>query len=295
MMQRITLPVLCALLLATPALAQTYQGRDDSVFVWSRRMAPGSTLSLHNVNGPIDVKASPGDIVEIRAEKRDRGSRGGIRDIAFDVTESASGVRVCTVIRDESSCDDGSFDNVRVSVHYTVSLPRNARLRASTGNGAVSVERAGADVDVSSGNGAVRIGETEGQVTASTGNGDLEIQSAKGPVKANTGNGRIVVATSVGPVSANTGNGDIDVRMQTLTGSSDLEFTTGSGAVRVTLPADFSGDVDASTGNGSLRSDFDIKLIGRIDPQHVHGTIGNGGRRLRVSTGNGRLELLKGS
>ncbi|HKN65335.1 MAG TPA: hypothetical protein VJW73_03615, partial [Gemmatimonadaceae bacterium] len=90
-------------------------------------------------------------------------------------------------------------------------------------------------------------------------------------------------------------NGDIDVRMQTLSASGDMEFRSGSGAVRVTLPADFNGDIDASTGNGELRTDFAIRLVGRLDPQHMRGTIGTGGRLLRLSTGNGRLEIRKGS
>jgi hypothetical protein len=294
-MQRIALSFLGTCLLASPAFAQNYLGRDDEVFTWSRKMAAGSTLTVHNISGPIDVKASSNDEVEIRAEKHNRGSRNGIRDVAFDISESGSGVRVCTVYRDDTGCDGGSYNNMRISVRYVISLPRNVRLRANTGNGEVSVEKAGADVDVNSGNGAVRIGQTEGRVTANTGNGDLEIESAKGPVEASSGNGRIHVSTASGPVTAHTGNGDIDVRIQSVSGDSDLEFHTGSGSIRVTLPNDFNGDIDASTGNGSLRSDFDIKLIGRLDPQHIRGTIGSGGRRIRLQTGNGRLELRRGS
>src|SRR5690349_15214013 len=161
-------------------------------------------------------------------------------------------------------------------------MPRNARLRATTGNGELSVERGGSDVELHTGNGGIRIGETEGRVVAATGNGDLEVESARGPVRASTGNGRIFVSTAAGPVSATTGNGDIDVRMQSLSTDADMDFRSGSGAVRVTLPADFNGDVDASTGNGELRTDFAIKLIGRLDPQHMRGTIGNGGRTIRL-------------
>jgi DUF4097 and DUF4098 domain-containing protein YvlB len=157
------------------------------------------------------------------------------------------------------------------------------------------VERAGAQVELSTGNGAIHIGETDGRVTASTGNGDVEVESARGPVRASTGNGRIFVSTAAGPVSASTGNGDIDVRMKTLSANSDMAFSSGSGAVRITLPPDFNGDVDASTGSGDLRTDFAIKLVGRLDPQHMRGTIGTGGRMIHLSTGSGRLEIRKGS
>lgn len=281
--------------LATTVNAQqNARGRGDSVFVWSARLDDGRSLTIKNIVGGITVTQATGDRVEVRAEKRMRG-RGDPSDISFDVQESSSGATICTVYRGESACDEGSFSNTRFSVRYTVAMPRGLRLHASTGNGDLSVESAGSDVELHTGNGGIRIGETEGRVTAATGNGDLEVGGARGPVRASTGNGRIFVATAAGPVSANTGNGDIDVSMQSLTASGDMEFRSGSGAVRVTLPADFNGDVDASTGNGELRTDFAIRLVGRLDPQHMRGTIGNGGRMLRLSTGNGRLEIRKGS
>ena len=284
-----------SLAFAATANAQSFRGRNDSTFSWTARLGDGAMLTIKNIVGGITVTEARGDEVEVRAQKQLRG-RGDPTDIGFDVQQSSSGATICTVYRGESACDEGnSFSNTRFSVRYTVAIPRGLRLRASTGNGELSVEHAGSEVELHTGNGGIRIGQTEGSVVAATGNGDLEVDGARGPVRANTGNGHIYVATSAGPVSANTGNGDIDVRMQSLSDRGDMEFRSGSGAVRVTLPSDFNGDVDASTGNGELRTDFAIKLIGRLDPQHMHGTIGSGGRMLRLSTGNGRLEIRKGS
>jgi hypothetical protein len=280
--------------LATALDAQNWRGRGDSAFVWSARIADGGTLTIKNIVGGITVTEASGDRVEVRAEKRLRG-RGESSDISFDVQESGSGATICTVYRGDSACEEGGFKNTRFDVKFIVAMPRGLRLRASTGNGELFVERAGSEVDVRTGNGNIRIGQTEGRVTAATGNGDLEVESARGPVRASTGNGRVYVVTSAGPVSASTGNGDIDVRMQSLSADGDMNFVSGSGAVRITLPADFNGNVDASTGNGELRTDFEIRLIGRLDPQHMRGTIGTGGRTIRLQTGNGRLEIRKGS
>jgi hypothetical protein len=77
--------------------------------------------------------------------------------------------------------------------------------------------------------------------------------------------------------------------MQTLKTEDDMSFSSGSGAIRLTLPAEFNGEIDAGTGNGSLQSDFPIQLRGRMDPQHLRGTIGNGGRLIKMRSGNGRL------
>jgi DUF4097 and DUF4098 domain-containing protein YvlB len=238
--------------------------------------------------------------VEIRAEKRT--SRGDITDVAFDVRTASNGdVTFCSVQRSQNPCDeergrdhdddDGWRRNVSVST--TVLVPRGARIRLATGNGAVMVEGVGGDVNVATGNGRVSVGATTGLVRVSTGNGDVSVQDAKAPVVVRTGNGRVTVVTAEGPVDARSGNGDIDVRIASLKPSEDMQFSTGSGSVRVTLPVGYNGELDATTGNGEVRSDFDLQVKGRLDPRRVRATIGSGGPMLKLTTGNGRLELRK--
>ncbi|MDB4878149.1 MAG: hypothetical protein JWM41_4595 [Gemmatimonadetes bacterium] len=282
-----------ALLLTSPSLAQ--QGRDDATFTWSKQLGADSRLTIRNGNGPISVRESSSNRVEVRAAKIVR-SGGSTRDVAFDVRESNGEVEICTLYDQQQSCGDrnrGYRNTNRVRVEFTVLVPRSTRVNASTGNGDVTIERAGADVSVSTGNGKVMVGETTGRVDATSGNGDVRIESANGPVTVTTGNGRIDVTTALGAVNANTGNGDIDVRMKSLPSDAGMTFNSGSGAIRVTLPDGFNGRIDASSGNGSLRSDFDISIVGRLDAQHVRGTIGKGGPLLRLNTGNGQIELRK--
>jgi len=112
-------------------------------------------------------------------------------------------------------------------------------------------------------------------------------------VKVSTGNGRVTVNTAQGPVAASTGSGDIVVRMKTVSSDADMSFSSGSGAIRLTLPADYNGRIDATSGSGSLRSDFEISIVGRLDSHHVRGTIGKGGSLIRLSTGSGQIELRK--
>jgi DUF4097 and DUF4098 domain-containing protein YvlB len=112
-------------------------------------------------------------------------------------------------------------------------------------------------------------------------------------VDAHSGNGKVTVATAVGPVSASSGNGEITVRMARLPAEGDLEFRTGNGRVRVYAPGDLAGDLEARTGNGSFRSDYPVQVVGSFTPHRVRGTIGRGGRRIRMSSGNGDLELLR--
>ena len=296
-MRRSTLAVAGIALFASSLIsssAQAQQGRDDATFIWSKQLADGARLTIRNGDGPISVRESTGNRIEVRAAKIVR-ARGAARDVAFDVHESDGDVEICTLYDQQDSCRDRNrgTHNVRVRVEYTVLVPRSTRVNIATGNGDLTIERAGADVSATTGNGKINIGETAGRVDATTGNGDVTVESANGPVKVGSGNGRIFVTTAQGGVSANTGNGDVDVRMKSATSDSDMSFNSGSGSIRVSLPADFNGRIDASSGNGSLQSDFEISVIGRLDSHHVRGTIGKGGPLLRLNTGNGRIELRK--
>ena len=288
-----------ALLPATLS-AQALVGRADSVYTWRGALAAGRLLRVRNFNGPIEVRPSQGNTAEVRAEKRTR--RGALTDVAFDVETAPNGdVRFCAVQRGDDGCDndhrssrdddDGWGRDVTVSM--TVLVPRGTLLEVATGNGVVLVDGVGAEVKASTGNGRVTVRATEGAVRVSTGNGDVEVTDAKGPVRVSTGNGRVTANTSDGPVEVHSGNGDIDVRMSALRAKDDMKFSTGSGSVRVTLPADYNGELEARTGNGEVVSDFDLKMNGRMDPRHVRATIGSGGARLQLTSGNGRLELRK--
>jgi hypothetical protein len=298
-MPSIRASVLLAALIALPALsgAQTLLGRNDSIFTWRGPLRAGAVLTVKNHNGPIDVRPGSGTQVELRAEKRTR--HGNESDVAFDVETGSNGdVTICSTLRDNNPCDENrrgwNGDNGRsVSVAMTLLVPTGAQVRVSTGNGAVSVERVGADVSASTGNGRVNVLNTNGPVRVTTGNGDVVVREARGSVRVSTGNGRVSVSTTEGPVEARSGNGDIDVRMAAVRPSEDMTFSTGSGDVRVTLPTGYNGELDASTGNGTIESDFDLKLEGRMTPRRVRATIGSGGARLRLATGNGGLEVRR--
>jgi hypothetical protein len=295
---------LAAALAALPAIAtaQTLAGRDDPVYTWRGALPARALLTIRNFNGPIDVRASDGTSAEVRAEKRAARGRGSLRDVAFHVRTSSSGdVTFCSTYRDHDPCDDenrwsddSGDDHGMVTVAITVLVPRTAQLKVATGNGALTIDGVGADLQAATGNGRIRVSGTDGAVRATTGNGDVLIRDTRSRVHVTTGNGDVTVTTTEGPVQARSGNGDIVVSMSALKARDAMTFSTGSGEVRVTLPAGYSGELDATTGNGEIHSDFDLKLNGRITPRRIRATIGVGGPTLRLATGNGQLQIRKG-
>jgi hypothetical protein len=294
------------LLASAPTLAQAQREAErDTMFAWEERIPEGAWLRVRTLRGSIEVRDGDGRVAEVRAVKRSRRGvgRGALSRVTFEVRRDGDNVTVCAIWPTTRECDEDGYDSRgghddedddarHVSADFFVRLPRDVRLHAGTGNGAVRVEGTTAEVRASSGNGRVEVLAAGGAVSASSGNGDVTVDGADAAVTARSGNGAVRVSTARGPVSASSGNGRIDVRMRELRGA-DMEFRTGNGSVTVALPRDFEGQVEAHSGHGEVRSDFPITLTGPVRTGYVRGVIGRGGPTIRMSTGNGRLELRR--
>lgn len=263
-------------------------------FTWSESIASGAWLRIHNQNGSIDVRENSGNVAEVRAELRNGSASSEVR---YEVVRDGSNVTICAMLAGSGTCTEEGLRNSggnswrRGSVRFTVLLPRGVKLRAASGSGNVSVENAGEEVVASSGSGSLRVLAASGPVSANTGSGSVEVSDAGGPVQARTGSGGVRISTSGGPVNASTGSGGINVRMRTLRSAEDMEFRTGSGQITIALPDDFQGEIDASTGSGSVSTDFPITIQGSMSRGRLRGSIGQGGPRIRLSTGSGGISL----
>jgi hypothetical protein len=272
-------------LTAAPLAGQGIVGRNDQTFTLSESVSDGGWVRISTMNGRVDVSQGTGGRVEISAAKVIR--RGSVEDIGFVVRKENGGITICAVWDEEDECGaDGSYrgrnrprgwsNDHQGQANFTVRIPAGIRLRAASGNGAVNV--AGASIEV----------------IAATGNGEVTVREARGPVEAASGNGDIRVITANGPVTASTGNGEIDVSIAKLDRSPDMSFSTGNGSVTVRLPEGYGAEVEATTGNGHVSSDFPITMRGgRLDRTRLRGTIGNGGGKLSISSGNGDVEIKK--
>src|SRR5262249_20104094 len=129
---------------------------------------------------------------------------------------------------------------------------------------------------------------------ARTVNGEVEARSLTGSVEAHTVNGGVEVSTAR-PVAASTVNGSIDVRMGSGTWREPLEFSTVNGGITLELPEAVDADVRASTVNGAIQTELPLTVRGRFSRRQIEGTLGKGGKSLRLETVNGSIRLLRAS
>jgi DUF4097 and DUF4098 domain-containing protein YvlB len=105
-------------------------------------------------------------------------------------------------------------------------------------------------------------------------------------------NGKIDVTTS-GTALAETVNGSIRASLGSVAWDGARKFTTVNGSIEVELPAGINTYLAASTVNGHICSDFPITVRRRHTNRRARGTLGTGGRALKVSTVNGSITLAR--
>ena len=232
---------------------------------WRGSLSAGRAIEVKGVNGGIEAEPSSGGEVEVIAVKSARKSNPD--DVRIEVIEHAEGVTVCAVYptRDGDKpnvCAPGSGGrmstrNNDVSVHFRVRVPAGVRFEGRTVNGEVKAEGLSADVVATTVNGSVRVKTT-------------------------------------GLARAQTVNGSIRAWMGRADWSNELEFQTVNGTIDLSFPASLSADVHAETVNGEITSDFPLTVTGRFSKRRLDGTIGGGGRELRLQTVNGSVQIRRG-
>jgi DUF4097 and DUF4098 domain-containing protein YvlB len=222
---------------------------------WSGQIAAGKSMEVRTISGTIHVTAATGNVGEIEAKVRDVDGGAG-PTVRF--TEDEHGV-VARVETHEHGCecDQDRHDGTHDgTVDFEVHVPAGVRLLARAVHGSIDVDG------------------VSGPIDAHTVDGGIAIRSAAS-ARARTVNGSVTASFS---------KPDLD---------SDSELETVNGPVQVTLPATANAELVASTLNGEIH--VGLPFNGSTDRRSTHGSIGHGGRELRLRTINGTIEVSRGS
>ncbi len=246
-----------ALAFAASTAAAQAPAQDPDHWSWHGAVPAGKTLEIRGVNGSIRAQAGTGSEVVVTADKHGRDDDPST--VRIEVVNADDGVVICAVYPGRNNtCERGgghmSVHDNDVAVDFVAQVPPGVLFDGNNVNGGVEASGLTARVD---------LGTVNGGVTIETAGGDASGHTVNGGVRATVrGNGQ-------GRLSFETVNGSVDL---TLAG---------------TLNADFS----AETVNGGIESDFPITLSGRVNPRHIEGKIGDGGRELRLKTVNGGIRV----
>jgi putative adhesin len=231
-------------------------------WTYRARLAPKQWVWIRNTRGSVTVEPATGDSLQVSAVKTYRSSdTASVRLVAAPYD---GGLAVCAIWGDEAGCGPGQGDiklrgarHNDVAVDFTVRLPRNVGLGATTMVG------------------------------------DVHVAGARGPLMVHAMSGDVDVATTKGPVKVELVNGDVRVRMEAFGDTGAVSVTTINGSVSAELPSQLDADVEATTVNGSITTDYPLTVNGKFTGRNVKGTLGRGGRAVHLKTVNGSIKLKK--
>jgi hypothetical protein len=267
-------------------------------------------LRLTTFDGAIEVRSWDRPEVVVEIEKRGP-TREAVDGLVVEVEQDGSKIAV-EVKRPKSETLTGFGFHRSASAKLIVSVPQQTNVAARSGDGSIRIERVMGKLDLSTGDGTIRASDVDGVMTLHTGDGSVHVDNGQGQIDVDTGDGSVDVSGNLTAVKLHTGDGSIVFRADArIVMSDDWDISTGDGSVTLYLPRDFSAELDARTSDGGIRNELQVgekaeaeedagasggdrrerRRRDESSKREVRGRIGEGGKLLKIRTGDGAIRL----
>ena len=238
-------------------------------FQWEGQLAPGQLLEIRGVHGSIVAAGGSGKTATVTATKT--GNTSDVSGVRIMAVPYEGGVVICSIYPDSPDskhpnvCSPPGMDtylsasNNDVRVDFTVTVPEGVRLSANTLDG------------------------------------NVQATGLSGHVEAHALDGDVVVSTSR-RAQASTLHGSINATIGSTTWSGTQMFDAGNG-LHLQLPSDANTDVHAMAFLGAILSEFPQVIVTSArhgNSSMASGTLGAGGRSLRLFAFHGNITLHEG-
>jgi DUF4097 and DUF4098 domain-containing protein YvlB len=262
------------------------------------------TTVTFDPRGTVNISCAGGDVVVTGTDRgqivvKARTERGAIRFVS-------SGSNATLEPAANRGCSDARFE---------VSVPAGVKLVANTWSGSLRVNGVQGDVEAHAQSGDIEVRNAGDNLDVNTLSGDISVQGVRGTANIHTLSGDVTLDAARGNVEIESVSGDITLRdvvsrqVRTHSTSGDLEFggtivsagryefTTHSGELRLTLPADVGAQLSLSTFSGEIESAFPITLtpgmhgIGSSQAKKLNFSLGQGSARIIAETFSGDVTL----
>jgi DUF4097 and DUF4098 domain-containing protein YvlB len=177
-------------------------------------------------------------------------------------------------------------ESVSGSVHAQ-DIGREVRLTSVSGS--VEAENCGDDVRATSVSGSVTVTNAKGDVLAHSVSGDVHTNNPGGRVDANSSSGSVGVRAANGDVKGHSSSGSVTVQGNP-SGNSYWDLKTSSGTVEIAVPSDAKFHFSANAVSGQISAQIPI-VIEEQGKHSLRAHIGDGGGRVEIHTVSGSIEV----
>jgi DUF4097 and DUF4098 domain-containing protein YvlB len=292
-----TLVAACEVNLNTEGLAS----RDTRTY----KVTGTPDVVLDTFNGAIEVHSWDRNEVEVEVEKRAM-DQSLIDQITVEAEQK--GNTIVIRVKGPAGAEFHGLTighNISPSGRLRVAVPRATNLQARSGDGSIRAEEVDGKIVLTTKDGSVTVARLSGDIQIRTGDGSIRMERVTGKVDLETEDGSIVLSAKPTVLHAKTADGSIRATIDTDAVMSDnWDITTGDGSVVLALPSSFNAELDAETSDGSVRSthpelreedngrrrgeDSDERRERR---RSIRSKMGDGGKTLRVRTGDGTIRI----
>jgi len=269
--------------------AAEYSVREEKKFTVSGPVQ----LAVSTFDGSIEIRGWDRDEVVVEVERTGPDQKTVDR---IQVKATQTGNAITVDVQKPSPLETTGMRRTP-SANLVVSVPLKTAVVARSGDGSIEVRRVNGKLELDTDDGGVRVEEIVGDLTVRTGDGHVYGRKVDGQVEVHTGDGTIGLDGVLTGVKVETRDGAVDVTARPGSRTDgEWEVTTGDGDVRVEVPQGFGAEIDARTGDGRVRVDSitgaaDAKKDEREDRDSVTGTLGGGGKALRLRTSSGSITV----
>lgn len=251
----------CLILLSLSALAGAAPraGGEWTIerFRWQGPLGSTQTIEIRNDYGDIRTRSAGNQEVEISAVIQQQSVDPYTANILVGDRVGHMVIQVELTKSDGADEDEELRQRIRRRVDMTVFIPPGAELRARTLGGLIEARG------------------LESNVIAESTSGDVFI-------------------STIGHARARSERGAITVHLRGAAWPEAPRFETVSGDVAVWLPPDADAVVEAETA-GEITTDYSISIrpLGTGTRKHAVATIGNGRHQLFITSGIGKIKILR--
>jgi DUF4097 and DUF4098 domain-containing protein YvlB len=299
------------LVFSLAAAKEKYEEKFDKTVA----LAKEGKVDISNISGDITVMSWNQDQVKIEALKVSEASslekaKENAAKVTIEVVPEGNLLRIETKYPKSGKFWGG--DSINVSIDYKIWIPEKAALKANNVSGDITAESIGGAAALKAVSGDVQLtkaaagadcNSVSGNVTVSVVTGEAFLKSVSGDVKASVVKGSVEAESVSGDVELTDVSDAPTARVKALSGEvvfrgrlskqGNYSLKSHSGGVVLYLPADSAFDLEAETFSGGIESDFEIKVVGKVSPKEMGGSVNGGGALLKVSSFSGDIKLKK--
>jgi len=287
----------------------------EEKFAKTVALAKDGKVDISNISGDITVLIWNQDQVKIEALKVSEASslekaKENASKVTIEVVPEGSLLRIETKYPKSEKHWGG--ESIDVSVDYKLWIPEKASIKANNVSGDITAEAIGGAAALKAVSGDIQLTKAAGGADCNSVSGNVTVANVTGSAFLKSVSGDVKATSVKGSVEAESVSGDVElveiseastVRVKALSGEvlyrggiskqGNYSFKSHSGSVVLYIPADSAFDLEAETFSGGIESDFEIKVMGKVSPKELSGSVNGGGAVLKVSAFSGDVKLKK--